>query len=301
MRKFWAMLFAVLLIMSLVGCGGTPKEMEAPKGVTPNNGQSGNGQATNNPSKPVKATIEETVLLDESGVKITAKSLDLDSSWAGPELKLVIENNSGQDLTVQARNTSVNGYMVETIMSVDVVNGKKANDSLTFMESSLEMCNIKTIADIEFSFYIFDSESWDEYLESDPIVVKTSAADTYEYAYDDSGELAYEADGVKIVVKGLVEDANYLGTDLVVYIENNTDRFITVQTNDVSVNGFMLDPIFSCDVAPGKHAIDGMTFMSTELEENEITDIASVELSFHIFDLEDWMNSTDTESITITF
>lgn len=246
------------------------------------------------------ASIDEIVLVDESGIRITAKSLDNDALF-GPELKLLIENDSGNDLTIQCRNASVNGYMADTMMSVDVANGKKANDSLTFMRSSLEACGIETIADMEFSFHCFLSDDWSTYLDTAPICLRTSAADTYEYSYDDSGSTAYEANGIKIVVKGLSEDSSFLGPGIVVYIENETDRNITVQTRNVSVNGFMIDAIFSADTAIGKHCIDTITFMSTDLEENDITAIESVELSFHIYDSDSWNTIVDSEQITISF
>ena len=69
----------------------------------------------------------------------------------------------------------------------------------------------------------------------------------------------------------------------------------------MSINGFMVDPIFSCDVPVGKHAIDTITFMSNELEENDITRIENVELSFHIFDMNSWDDIDNTDPVTIIF
>lgn len=251
-----------------------------------------------NGAENAEATISEAVLVDEAGVKITAKSLDLDNLF-GPELKLLIENNSGKDLTFQCRDVSVNGYMISDMMSVDVVNGKKANDGVTFMSSDLEECGITEIADIELSFYVFDAD-WEDYLETDLIQIKTSIADTYNYTFDDSGEVAYNADGIKIVVKGLKEDS-ILGPSIVVFVENTSGKSVTVQTRDVSINGFMVDPMFSTDVIVGKRAIDGITFLTNELEDNEITKIESTELSFHIFDSESWDTIADTDTVTINF
>lgn len=250
--------------------------------------------------KPAKAEISETVLVDEAGVKITAKSLS-DGSFFGPELKILIENNSGTDLTFQCRNSSVNGYMVETMMSADVANGKKASDSITFMDSGLELAGIKDIADMEFSFHIFTTDDWDTYLDTDLIQLKTSIADTYTYEFDDSGDLACDTNGIKIVVKGLSEDSSIFGPSVVVYIENSSTQNVTVQVRNVSINGFMVDDMFSCDVDTGKHAIDTITFMSSDLEENEIEKIEDVELSFHIFSFETWDTIADTEPVVITF
>ena len=72
-------------------------------------------------------SIEEQVLYDENDIKITATGIE--DGWLGTELKLLIENNTDQSITVQAKNANVNGYMVTTMMSADVAAGKKANDS----------------------------------------------------------------------------------------------------------------------------------------------------------------------------
>ncbi|MBR4241535.1 MAG: hypothetical protein IKR97_04875, partial [Eubacterium sp.] len=246
------------------------------------------------------SSIEEQVILEEQGIKITAKGMD-DSGLMGPGIKLLIENESGQDITVQTRDGSVNGYMIETMMSADVVNGKKANETLTFSSSDLKQAGISTFADMEFYFHIFDTSSWDTIFDSDRIQIKTSAADSYEYIFDDSGEVAYDNNGIKVVIKGLNEKDSIFGPGIVVYISNESDKAITVQTRDVSVNGFMLEPIFSSDVAAGKHALDSITFMSNQLTDNDIENIEDVELSFHIFDEKSFDTIEDTETIKITF
>ncbi len=245
-------------------------------------------------------TIEETVLLDEEGVKITAKSINMDAFF-GPEIKVLIENNSGKDLTIQCRNSSVNGFMVGTMFSADVANGKKANEGITLTESDLKLCEITEIADVELSFHIFTTSDWNTYFDSEPILIKTSISDKYEYAYNDSGEVLYDANGIRIISKGLSKDDSFLGPCIVVYIENNSDKAFTVQAKNVSVNGFMVDAIFSCDIASGKKAIDSITFMNSDLEDNDITDIYDVELSFHVFDLNTWDTIVDTDIIAISF
>lgn len=62
-----------------------------------------------------------------------------------------------------------------------------------------------------------------------------------------------------------------------------------------------MDSIFSSEITAGKHAIDSITFMSSELEENGIDTIESIELSFHIFDTESWDTIADTAPVTINF
>lgn len=244
-------------------------------------------------------TIEETVLLEESGIKITATGLE--DGWLGTDLKLLIENNGEKNVTVQARNSSVNGFMVDTMMSEDVVAGKKANTTLTFSTTGLKEADITTVANMEFSFHIFETDSWDTYLDSEMIILETSAAEGYEQKVDDSGTVFYDVDGIKIVGKGLSTDDSIFGPGLIVYIENNTEKNITVQVRDTSVNGFMVSPSMSQDVVGGKKAISAVTFFSSELEENGIEDITEIETSFHIFDMDSWDGIADTEAIVINF
>ena len=101
---------------------------------------------------------------------------------------------------------------------------------------------------------------------------------------------------MQIVVKGLSENKT-----IILYIYNSNKKDVTVQARDCSINGFMVDPYFSRDVVSGKHAITTISFSSSELEENEIETIETVELSFHIFDMETWDTIVDTAPITINF
>lgn len=294
MNRFLCIVLAIALNLIFTACSADPNnEVKIPESGNVDGGNAVEG------NKETEITIEEAVLVDEQGVKITAKSLSGDEIF-GPELNLLIENNAGKDLTFQCRNASVNGYMVDTMMSVDVADGKKANDTLTFMNSDLELSGIRDIADMEISFHIFDS-NWNTYLDTPQIQIKTSTADSYNYVYDDSGELAFEGNGIKVVVKGLDETSSFVGPGIVVYIANKSDKDITLQVRDVSVNGYMVDAIFSPNVLSGKHCIDTIAFMSSDLEANNITEIDNVELSFHIFEESSWDTIVDTDPVIIKF
>ena len=259
----------------------------------------GGDTTTATTTKEAEATIEEQVLVDQDGVKITAKSMS--TSLFGPELKILIENDSDVDLCVQTRNASVNGFMVDTMISEEVAAGKKTNTSITFSASALSECGITKFAEMEFYFHVFREDNWDTYFDSDVISVKTSLYDSHEQTIDDSGEVLYDEDGIKIVGKGLSKNDSIFGPGLIIYIENNTDTDFTVQVRDTSVNGFMIDTALSEDVVAGKKAITAITFFKSDLEENDITTITSIETSFHIFDLYSWDTIVDTDPITINF
>lgn len=300
-RKIVKIMVAIVVVGALLAsCGSSESTID--KEIVENAGEEAEEtteEAAEEETAAETVTIEETVLLDESGIKITATGLE--DGRFGTDLKLLIENNGDKNVTVQARNSSVNGFMVDTMMSEDVVAGKKANTTLTFSTGGLKEADITAVANMEFAFHIFETDSWDTYLDSAMIVLETSAAEGYEQAVDDSGTVFFDEDGIKIVGKGLSTDDSIFGPGLIVYIENNTEKNITVQVRDTSVNGFMVEPSMSQDVVSGKKAISAVTFFSSDLEENGIEDITEIETSFHIFDMDSWDGIADTEAIVINF
>ena len=94
-----------------------------------------------------------------------------EGSFLGPNLKLFIENLSQQGITVQARDVSVNGFMVDTSLSAEVLPNKRANTELTLIESDLEENGIAAVNEIELSFHIFESESWNDIIDTEKITI----------------------------------------------------------------------------------------------------------------------------------
>lgn len=301
MRKKFLMCFMATMI-TLTGCGGTDAAQSSAEEVSDHENrtdQTDNAVESQEESETIpEVSIEEQIVFDQDGIRITATGIDIEGSFMGSELRFLIENESDKSITVQTRSVAVNGYMTDALMSADVAPQKKNNDTLTFSASSLEECGIGTIAEIEFSFHIFDSETWDDLIDSDLICLRTSCADSYTQAYDDSGDLIYEDDSVKIISKGMVSDGIF-GPEVKLYIENKLEQNITIQTRDTSIDGFMLDASFSPEIAAKKRAISSITFMSSDLEENGLTNFSSVETSFHIFYTDSWDTITDTEPVTI--
>ncbi|HOL16268.1 MAG TPA: hypothetical protein PLZ49_08770, partial [Bacillota bacterium] len=255
-------------------------------------------QETGQPINQV--TVDEQVVLDQDGIRITVKSLSIDDLW-GPCLKVLVENSSNRSVTVQVRDLSINGAMVESIFSCDVAAGKKANDEIVFMSSDLEAAGIEIIKEIELKFHVFDSESWDTIFDSEPIRIVTSADASFDQSFEDSGFVALDQHGFKIVIKRLSSEDSLWGADVHVYIENNSNTDATIQIRDMSVNGFMVDPIFSVDVLAGKKAFDTITFLESDLLDNDIDSIEQLEFYFHVFDKDSWDTLFDSEIITVYF
>ena len=187
------------------------------------------------------------------------------------------------------------------MFSCDVASAKKANDEITFMNSDLEYADITTIQEIELILHIFNTDTWDEICDSDTIIINTSADASYVQGYDDSGVEVLNEKDIRMIMKKVNTSDSFWGADVHVYIENNSNSNVTIQAREVSINGFMVEPIFSCDIVAGKKIYDTITFLESDLEKNSITSIDDLAISFHIFESDGWDTIFDTPTIEIKF
>jgi hypothetical protein len=303
-------IFAVMAISSGSDDSQETKPIQDTQSVTDSTGSVGSTEddsqetqkpiadSTGNIGSTEKVTIDEAILLEQDGIKITAKEYVSDSIF-GDGIKLLIENNSANDITVGCTALIVNNYMISDLFSCSVAAGKKANETMYLLSSELEAAGINTVGQVEIYFHVYDSTSWDTLLEADVVTIKTSAFDSMVITPNDSGTELYNADGIKIVGK-YVDENSFWGAGILLYIENNTNRNIIVQADDVSINGFMVSSLLSSTVYSGKMAIDDITFFSSDLEENGIESIEDVELKFHILDSDSWDTIVETDAIGFT-
>ena len=90
-KKIFLSLFILLALFTITGCGGNKSNDSGNvKDVQDVKQNEGNDTKTLS-----KANITETVILDKGGIKVTAKSISYDN-WSGPEIKVLIENNSSE-------------------------------------------------------------------------------------------------------------------------------------------------------------------------------------------------------------
>lgn len=114
----------------------------------------------------------------------------------------------------------------------------------------------------------------------------------------EEGGVLYQDENIIITFDGIDgEEDDY---DVKFIIENLSDRTLTIQVRETSINGFMVDPTCSMTVAPGKKVKDGMGIWGDDAEDNPMSEVESVETKFYIFDMNDYdYEGYDTENIVI--
>ncbi len=242
-------------------------------------------------------TIEEQVFVDEDGLKITATKYVTDSFW-GEGVNFLIENDTSSDIGVGCDALIVNDYMITDLFSATVAAGKKTNEVMHLSNSQLRAAGIDNVGQIEVYMHTFDADTYSTIKKFPCFTIKTSAYDNMDITVNDEGKELYNGNGIRIVGK-YVDENSFWGAAVLLYIENNSGKNVIIQCDDLSINGFMITPFFSCDVYDGKRALDDITLMSSELEENGITSIDDIELKFHIVD-ENFTKITDTDAISFS-
>lgn len=307
--KLYLFIVFMLLLIAMTGCRGKDdkKDIVDDNNKTQDeigdekigdNSTEDEDKQTDNDGKVNLETIEETVLFEREGVRVTAQGIDNDDFW-GKALNVLIENDSDKNIGIQCNSLVINNYMITDLFSASVAIGKKSNEAITLYSSSLDAAGIDTISEIAVSFHVFDDDSYETLFDTEEIVIKTSAYGTVEQpALDDGNELLNKG-GIRIVGKYVDEDT-FLGTGVLLFLENKSEEDVVVQCNNMSINGFMVEPLFSTRVNQGRMALSTIEILDSDLDKNKITEVQEIELVFNIINPESYETIYDSDPITFS-
>lgn len=276
-KKILSVLLAFALLIILPACGGPADEPPMTKSASIPDLSAQTDKTMGR--FHTDAILDETVLTDEGGVKITATGLTY--TEYSVDLDLTIENNSGKDLSFVSGSlgyncNSINGYMIDGgYLNCDVANGKKANASSCFHYDALMLYGIDEIADMEIGVSMTDDDYNITY--TGPCQLKTSVAESHDYGTDHyqntitsdaamntygyemvhfSQGALYDKNGVKLLSSGIM--TNREGeTALLLEFENTTGSVVYLSTSDITINGLLVNSSTwsSNAINPGKRCI----------------------------------------------
>lgn len=276
MKKLISLGLCLVILLGMSGCSS---------------GNSGSGSSSSSSTfvEPfsTSATIEETVLVDQNDVKITAKSLTFSSSVA--KLNVSIENNRSEKIEVNTLYgiydwNSINGYMLNsTYMDCEVEANQTVDDSIEIYLSELEIMGIKSIADIKLSLTVIN-EDYDTIYEGMGYI-KTSEYDSYDYTKDyyleniDSTTLKsqYEYTINMLNTDNILEqnDIKILSTvimtnssddvSMLIEVQNGADYNLYVKVKDFYFNDILVSDEYDYDV-------NGVASQTIGLVDSDLTD-----------------------------
>lgn len=259
-RELMSGLLALTMVGTLTACGGTTGNQPTTESSTPSGEVSDSTEEKLGEFKKT-ATLTETVMVDEGGLKITATGLNY--TEFDVELELLIENNSGKELSfrdgkVGYGGNAINGLMIGSgSLWCDVGDGEESNEAISYSYDELMLFGIDEIADLEISLTAEDEEY--ETVYEGVHQLKTSAFDTYDYETDHyqeamtskasqntfefetkyfSKDSLYEQNGIKLLSSSvIIQDGDYF---ILLELENTTDNMVHVEISDIALNGLKL-------------------------------------------------------------
>lgn len=107
----------------------------------------------------------------------------------------------------------------------------------------------------------------------------------------------YKDKNVKITFTGITGDKDNYKINLT--IKNKSNKTLTIQARETSINGIMIDPICSIEIAPKKIAKDYMSIAYDEADKVPMSEVKNIETKFHIFNDNDWSDYYDTKNIVV--
>lgn len=281
-HKFLKQVMAVLLagtILFVGGCGSSGSDSS-------NADPAGNAEGTNNAEQEENlitgVTVEEQVLAEKDGVKVTLTGLSYESG--AYYLDVVVENDTEELYIIRVNDASVNGYVC-TLYTSDGFSSGKTEGRLTLRGNVFyyaDVIGMGKIGEIKLSgftlygaeeekaeygtFYqIKEDQYTDPFFTAESVVIETSAYANMEKGVIPEGEILYDQDGILLVK---VEDEN--DPYGLFFLKNDSDKSLKLTTTDMCINDFMAqDPSIGQDMITlsGNYVKNGDVDVSTFMME----------------------------------
>ena len=300
MKKILALFLAITILFTLSACAKTTESGEGISTQSNGNETAPNSkdeysEETEQTSTPNNEKIElsfaELVVVDNDDCMIKVTGIDEDS-WLGFSLKVELENKSSdKNYMFSIDESSINGVAVSALLASEVSAGKKANDEITFYDDDADAELIGEFTDIELTFSVSDSDDWsadDIYSGSVHIYpYGEQNATTFVRTAQPEDQILVDNEQITVIVTGYEWD-DIWGYMANVFIVNKTEKTLMFSADDVSLNGYMVEPYFAVFVSGGKSAFESITWSEAALEENNITEVDEIELTLSVYDWNDW-------------
>jgi len=248
-------------------------------------------------------TTDTAVVIDNEECLVKINGLGEDDFF-GTSVKIELENRSADKTYMfSLDDATINGVQVNPLFASEVAPGKKANETMYFMDDAADESVIGAFTDIELTFSVSDSEDW----MADAVATETvhiyplgkDKATRFVREAKDTDTVIVDNEYLTLIVTDYEPDA-LLGYTANMYIVNKTDKELMLVSDDESVNGYMMDSLFAMTVLPGKSAFGDMSWLESDFEENGITEVTELQFTLRAYDSNDWMaENLVNEKITL--
>jgi hypothetical protein len=168
MKKFLALILALCMCFSLVACAGdSPADDTSTPDttITDITDPSEDESVVDVVFSPVTLVSNDRVIF-----KVTSEPYR-DDFWDAYTIDVYVENPTDKTIYVAMVETSVNDCMIDPYFTIEIAEGKKANETFSFMKEDLDRNHItESIDKIAFKLAIYDAD-WSELYRTDELSI----------------------------------------------------------------------------------------------------------------------------------
>ena len=298
MKRLILIALTLALALSLAACGSAPAPTEpplfAPDAPTeaPATEPAPTAPAEMPTEAPADYTLSGLTIVDNDKCAFTVTGTEF-NEHLGLQIQVLCENKSDRTLMFSWNNVSVCGFMYDPMWAEEVAPGKKVNTTIGIDTYALEQMKVESVDQIEFDLWIQDSE---EFM-NEPVVNESfsiyptgKTAETVRFPVFEPSEedtvIVDNGDLTFIVMNVDDELADYYTLNC--YIANKSDKNLMITWDEVSVNGFMVNPFWAMSVAAGKQAYTEIIFYRSDLQEQDIEVVQNIEFRLQASDNDNW-------------
>lgn len=283
MKKLFAIIIAIVLFVSVSGCGQLDTSTESQPSTESIPSLENNFMTEPDPA----ISFTELTVVDNSECTIKLVDFVKDSPF-GSFFKVQFENKTvDKALMFTVDNLSVNGIQCNSLCASEVAAGKKSNTELLFDEDVLEDNNVTKYTDIEITFRVYDFNDW----LADPVAIETVHVYPYgeDYAVNfvrtsaPTDIVLFDNEFVTAVVTGYEENTLY-GYSVNLFLVNKTDTEVMFSVDDASMNGFMMDPFYATTLSANKCTFSSISWFEAALDDNGIVEVTELEFVIKAYD-----------------
>lgn len=305
MKKIIALLLVALMAVSFAACATNNEPVNATENTTvinteansdSDNANESDSQNTAAPALEIDindANANRTVF-DDKNIKITMEAVTADK---GLNIPFVIENNSDTDLYVTGGHFCVNNIVFPSFASVDVKKGETGTTDISVNENDLKDCRINEIGIIEFRLSIADKASYSDVGSTGD--VKLIVNKDVDITPAPVGDMIFSTDGLKIYNEPSITESEVYEYFTRFMFVNESNKELTVNIKDTTVNGTAIEPNFLTMIPAGKIIFTDLMFSKSDLASNNITAIDEAQFKFDICDRNNREDNVISDTITI--
>ncbi|MCQ2452789.1 MAG: hypothetical protein MJ075_06625 [Oscillospiraceae bacterium] len=229
---------------------------------------------------------DDTVETEEYRLELEEICLD---GYGSLIATLTLENKTGHDLVFTINYSSLNGYLCEDYLFEELEAGDSITTSVWFNYGTPFDQPLDSLSELTFQLEVYDPAEYDYQNTCDiaiyPVGTGPEAVVPLErYTTEQEATVADTDDFRFILLEGSKDDWN--DYSLLTYVENKTDRDITLTWDEVTMNGEPSEAFFYCIIPAGKQGYKTIWFYEGDYPGGE--DIEEISFRLYAFDTDSW-------------